>query len=601
MGRRREMADVRRLLSGSRMVTLTGVGGVGKTRLAIRVGTTLRRAFPDGVWLVELADLRSPESLAAVVCEALQIRDRSARPALELLIDRLRDKQTLLILDNCEHLPADCAVMCDALLRSAPGLRILATSRKSLGIDSEQIVEVPPLTLPNAGTARADGSDAVQLFAERAQAAMPGFAVTDANREAVEGICRRLDCLPLGIELAAAHLRGLSVRQLLSRLDDRFRLSAFGSRAVLPRHQTLRALIDWSYALCTDAERALWARVSVFAGGLDLEAAEQVCAGDGIARADVLDLVAGLVDQSILIREEHPGHVRYRLLETIRQYGRERLTESGTETDFLRRHRDYFQDLAVRGEQEWFGPDQLAWFTRLRAEHGNIRAALEFCLWERSDAAARAGIPIVTSLPSYWLASGLLHEPRRWLDGLLAAASAPTPERAIGLCVNAWLAIVQSDLTKADELLAQGRVLADRLGDPMATAHAAFVSGHAMLLSGRDPGQAAAFFAGALDRYRSLGHREFTAKALCFQALSLSLLRRSDQAAALFEESQRMCEAHGDSWLMASLLAVYGVELWRQGDMSQGRRGTPEHPAQTAVQRPAGHRHQHRGPGVGRR
>ncbi|WP_345444760.1 ATP-binding protein, partial [Actinoallomurus vinaceus] len=343
VGRRHEVAEVKRLLSVSRLVTLTGPGGVGKTRLAGRVGALLRRAFADGVWLVELADLANPDLLVPAVCEALRIRDHSARPAVEVLIDHLRDAQALVILDNCEHLVPECAVLVEALLRSAPRLRVLATSRQPLGVGSEQSLSVPTLPVTSDGDVGVVAGDAVRLFAERAEAVVPGFVVTEDNREAVERICRRLDGLPLGIELAAVRLRALSVQQLLARLDDRFRLLTSGSRAVLPRHQTLRALIDWSYGLCTEAERSVWARISVFSGGLDLEAAEQVCVGDGIAREDMLDLVGGLVDKSVLVREEHPGTVRYRLLETIRQYGRERLIASGTEHLVQQRHRDYYR------------------------------------------------------------------------------------------------------------------------------------------------------------------------------------------------------------------------------------------------------------------
>ncbi|MFC7643914.1 AAA family ATPase [Streptosporangium lutulentum] len=336
VGRRHEVAEVKRLLSGAHVVTLTGAGGVGKTRLALRVAADVRRAFRNGVWLVELAALDEPELLVQTVAEALEIRDRSPRPPLKVLTDHLRDKQALIILDNCEHLLHDCAVMTETLVRAAPDLRVLVTSQQTLGVDGEHTLTVPPLALPDSGLVRPSTealaqSDAVRLFAERAGAVLADFAVTDDNREAVEGICRRLDGLPLAIELAAVRLRAMSVQQLFNRLDDRFRLLTSGSRAVLPRHQTLRALIDWSYALCTDQERALWERVSVFAGDLDLEAAETVCSGDGIASGEIVDLVIGLVDKSVLVREEYPSGVRYRLLETIRQYGRDRLRESGEE------------------------------------------------------------------------------------------------------------------------------------------------------------------------------------------------------------------------------------------------------------------------------
>ncbi|MEU9843096.1 NB-ARC domain-containing protein, partial [Actinomadura sp. NPDC048032] len=332
VGRSRESAEVKRLLSASRLVTLTGAGGVGKTRLAGRTATSLEREFPDGVWMVELANLDEPELLTTTVMEVLKIRDWSGRPPLEALIENLRDKHMLVVLDNCEHLHNACAFLAENLLRSASGLRILATSQQVLGIAGEQTLPVPPLPLDqrtshrNAATPRA--TEAAELFADRARAVLPEFTLTEANQEAVELICRRLDGLPLAIEMAAARLRGLSVEQVLERLDDRFRLLTRGSRAELPRHQTLQALMDWSHQLCDQQERSVWAGMSVFSGGCDLEAVEEVCSGKGVERADVVDVVAALVEKSIVSREEQAGRVRYRLLETLRQYGRERLVDS---------------------------------------------------------------------------------------------------------------------------------------------------------------------------------------------------------------------------------------------------------------------------------
>ncbi|MEV1171245.1 NB-ARC domain-containing protein [Nonomuraea sp. NPDC049784] len=307
VGRRHEIAEVKRLLSGSHMVTLTGVGGVGKTRLASRIAMDVRRAFPAGVWFVELAGLRSSESVPQKLVESLEIRDQSARPTIDVLKEYLQDKDLLLVLDNCEHLQADCAILAEQILRSAPEVRILATSRQPLGAMGERTLSLPPLSQPAGGRTSLPieafaESASVRLFCERAQAVVPGFAVTESNRDAVERICRRLDGLPLAIELAAIRLRALSIDELHDRLDDRFRLLTAGSR-ILPRHQTLRALIDWSYALCTDEERLLWRRVSIFSGGLDLDAAEAVCSGNGLPPDEVIKHVMGLVDKSILLRE----------------------------------------------------------------------------------------------------------------------------------------------------------------------------------------------------------------------------------------------------------------------------------------------------------
>ncbi|MCO5971058.1 ATP-binding protein [Actinoallomurus soli] len=568
VGRRHEVAEVKRLLSVSRLVTLSGVGGVGKTRLATRVGTLVHRAFPDGVWLVELAALNDPGLLVPAVCEALRIPDRSVRPPLQVLVDHLEDAQALLILDNCEHLVGECAVLAEALLRACPRLRILATSRQALGVAGEQTLSVP--SLPVTGQAAAGShsgvvvGDAVRLFAERAEAVVPGFTLTQDNLPTVERICHRLDGLPLAIELAAVRLRALSVHQLLARLDDRFRLLTSGSRAVLPRHQTLRALIDWSYGLCTEPERLLWERTSVFSGGLDLEAAETVCAGDGIERDDILELVIGLVDKSILLREEHSGTVRYRLLETIRQYGRERLHASGTTTRVQQRHRDHYRDLITRAEHDWFGPDQVSWFNRLRTEHGNLRAALDHCLVTPGE--AHVGLDMASGLLFYWIAADLLHEGRRWLEKLLGADSAPPAARAAALCVSARLAVLQSDFAAAEPMLRESRALAR--DEPVVLAQCDYVAGLAALIRS-DLSGAAAILEDALARHRELAHEKGVANSSMYLATAYSLLGRPEEAVALFEECLRLCEARQDHWFRSYALSVYGIEVWRRGDLKR--------------------------------
>ncbi|MEV0231867.1 LuxR C-terminal-related transcriptional regulator [Nonomuraea sp. NPDC050786] len=570
VGRRHEIAEVKRLLSEARLVTLVGVGGVGKTRLALRTAYDLRRSFRDGVWLVELAALESPDLLAQTVAECLEIQDRSVRPTLEVLVDHLRDKQLLLIMDNCEHLSDECAVMAETLISSVPGLRILATSRQSLGVAGEQTMPVPTLPIPDC-----DGSypteslkqfDAIRLFEERAQAVLPGFEVSEANQEVVARICRRLDGIPLAIELAAVRLRAISVEQLLARLDDRFRLLTTGSRTAMPRQQTLRALIEWSYGLCTDQERLLWARLSVFSGGLDLEAAEQVCSGDGIPADEIVDLVVGLVGKSVLAREQHGPTVRYRLLETIRQYGRERLRESGEEAELKARHRDWCHDLVTRAQHEWFGPDQVAWFRRLRVEHGNLRTALDHCLTAPGE--ADRGLAIATALRFYWIAAGSLREGRGWLDRLLAAHAEPTSTRAGGLCLNARLAVLQSDFAPAARMLEECHDLAKRLGDARILAGAAYVSGLAALIRRDFPG-AVTYLGEAVEAHREAGEAMGMVNALQYLATAHSLLGHSEQARSQYKECLAICEAREDHWFRSYTLWLYGIELWRQGDTAQ--------------------------------
>ncbi|GLX01924.1 LuxR C-terminal-related transcriptional regulator [Microtetraspora sp. NBRC 16547] len=567
IGRRHEVVEAKRLLSQSRIVTFTGPGGVGKTRLALRIAADVRRAFPDGVWLVELAALDDPDMLCQTVAEALEIRNQSSRPCVEVLADHLRNRQALLVLDNCEHLLQDCAVLVETLARATSDLRILATSRQALGITGEQTLAVPAMTLPDV-----DGMvlpletmtqfDAVRLFTERASAVVPGFAVTEANHTTVERICRRLDGIPLALELAAVRLRALSLDQLLDRLDDRFRLLTAGSRAVLPRHRTLRALIDWSYGLCTEQERLLWARVSVFAGSLDLEAAEEVCSEDGIAREDVLDLVIGLVDKSILIPDEQSSSMRYRLLETIRQYGRERLEECGQDAVMRRRHRDYYRRLAAEADRLLFGPDQVAWFTRLQREHANLRTALEYCF---AQAETRVGLEMATDLLYHWITSYYLNEGRSWLDKGLAAESEPSESRARALWADAWLAIIQAEITSAETMLEESRALGESLGLERIIPYAALFSGVVALYQGDAP-RAIALYEEAVSRYRDIDDPLGEAFAYLRLCLSYSLIGESAMAVAEGERCVEVCDVYGEGWHRAYALMALGIEAWRQGD-----------------------------------
>ncbi len=571
VGRRHEAAEVKRMLSASRLVTLTGVGGVGKTRLALRVADEARRAFPDGVWLAELADLDNPTLLAQGVTEALEIRDHSSRPAMDILVDHLRDRQALIVLDNCEHLLEECARLADRLLRAAPRLRLLTTSRQALGTAGEQSLAVPTLGLPDPEGPRPSLAtlarcDAIRLFVERAAAIVPGFQLDEDNRDAVELICRRLDGIPLGIELAVVRLRALSVQQLLDRLDDRFRLLTTGSRTVLPRHQTLRALIDWSYELCTERERLLWARTSVFAGSLDLEAAEAVCSGEGIGREETLDLVAELVDKSVLLREEHRTSVRYRMLDTLREYGHERLAASGEEAVRQRRHRDYYRGLAADARAALFGPAQVQWFTRLHLEHANLRTALESCLAEPEQTVC--GLDMAADLLYHWITSYYLGEGRRWLDQALVLCTEPDGSRARALWTNSWLAVIQSDTDAAAAMLEESRSIGTRLGLETVLAYAALYSGMVAMYRG-ETRSAIALYEEAVARHRATGDPVGLALALIRLSLAHSFVGDSPRAIALGEESLEVCDAYGEGWHRAYTMMALGVDVWRQGDTAR--------------------------------
>ncbi|WP_188190385.1 AfsR/SARP family transcriptional regulator [Nonomuraea sp. SYSU D8015] len=435
IGRGEAVARVSSLLAQGRLVTLTGPGGVGKTRLAVEAAGQAAGDAPDGVWLVELGALersaREAELAETIAC-AIGLRDDGAGPAdqVERLVSALRDKRALVLLDGCEHVVEPVAALADRLLKAAPGLRVLATSREPLELSGEALLPVPPLDLPapGAGVAGMEASGAVRLFVSRAAATAPEFALDAGNAEAIEAVCRRLDGIPLALELAAAKVRTLGVHELANRLDDRFRLLAGRQRDVPARQRTLRAVIDWSWSLLTGPERVLLRRLAVHAGGCTLESAEGVCAGDGVAAADVADLLGRLVDRSLVVMAEDGGTPRYRLLESIAAYSVERLDEAGELDLVRRRHRDHYTALAEHAEPRLRGHDQRRWLRRLDAEAANLRAALDGAVQE---GAGDAAIRLVNSLAWYWVLRGRLGEGRRALTAALEAGdAAPSVTRA---------------------------------------------------------------------------------------------------------------------------------------------------------------------------
>ncbi|WP_214322854.1 ATP-binding protein [Nonomuraea sediminis] len=558
--RRLELAEVKRLLSLARLVTLTGVGGVGKTRLALRAATDLRRAFADGVWMVELAALTDPELLVQTVAGHLGLGDQSARPPLTALSERIADKQMLIVLDNCEHLLDACATLAHELLRASPGLRILSTSREPLGVYGEHVLAVPPLSVPTESPESVTVSAAVALFADRAASVVPRFAVTPDNAAVLGRLCQRLEGIPLAIELAAVRLRALSAQQLLDRLDDRFELLSGGPRTKPHRQQTLRALLDWSRDLCSSQEQTLWARLSVFYGGFGLEAVEEVCSLRGLPRESILDILIQLVDKSILIRDEAAPD-RYRLLETMRQYGAELLSGSGELTALRRRHRDYYERLAVRAEAEWFGGQQLEWTNRLRREHANLRAALDFCRTEPGE--AEAGLLMAAALRVYWLGSGLIREGRGWLDRLLPLHTEATPARAKALWLDTWLSLLQNDEAAALPMLKASRALAEKLDDASALAYVAQITGLAEFRG--DLPATVALFEEALAQHRAAGDLMGTAYALIRLATTSILLDDADRAVAYCEECIALSASHGEVWFRAHTLWMMGIAVWRAG------------------------------------
>jgi predicted ATPase/class 3 adenylate cyclase len=573
IGREREIAEAKRLLAETHLLTITGPGGSGKTRLSLEIGARLLSEYPDGVWLVEFAHLADPARVPQVLATALSVREEADRPLLVTLVDHLRPKRVLLLLDNCEHLIDACAGLADTLLRGCPEVKILPSSREALGLTGEVVFRVPPLSLPDSrlvpALERLAEYEAVRLFVDRAIAVKPDFTLTDDTAAAVVQICRRLDGIPLAIELAAARVRTLSVQQITAHLDERFRLLTGGSRTALPRHQTLRGLIDWSYGLLSEAERELFRRVSVFVGGWTLEASVAVCAGVDVDRYDIVELLGRLVDKSLCLIDGEGSDPRYRLLETIRQYGFEKLAETSEGQVVRARHRDFYLGFAEDAEPRLQGPEQVAWLQRLEADHDNLRAALRWSLdCDETEAALRLG----SALSLFWDTHGYVREGREWLDELLAHArerptSTVTARRALGKVLDAasrtrarW-----SEFPQATEFLTQGLAVWRELGDKRGIAEALNNLAVGATQSG-DRVRARVLVAESLALFRELSDKRGTAHALN----NLAEILRGDGdlpgARALFEESVPLFEAIEERRGLSHALDNLGGILTAQGD-----------------------------------
>ncbi|MFI6624315.1 ATP-binding protein [Streptomyces sp. NPDC050528] len=557
VGRRSEVAELRRLLSAGRLVTLTGVGGVGKTRLALVVADASKKAFPDGVWLVDLAAVRDPSTVAATAAGVLRVPDRGSPSPLEQLTDHLARHRALIVLDNCEHVVEASAELAKALLTACPRLHVLATSRETLAVTGEQVFTVPPLSVPD---------EAVALLRDRTTALRPGFRLTAAGETEAARLCSVLDGLPLAIELAASRLRTLSVEQLVCRLEDRFTVLTGGCRTTLPRQRTLLGMIEWSYELCTPAERALWNRLSVFSGRFTLEAAEEVCSGDGLAAHQVVDLLDRLVAQSVVLMTKDDGPPRYRLLKTIGEYGRMRLVASGERLQLLRRHRDFYLRRAEHLAEQWFGLDQqeiLAW---LRAEHENLVMALECPDTDVRD--GQAGLRLAVALRFHWCADGFLAEGRRQFDRLLATVQRPTPVRARALWCAAWVTLLQGDLSGAEERLDAAEELGERLEDSSAAPYVHGLRGTLAALRG-EMRQAVARYDGALTAHRLAGDGPEELVWL-FQKAIVQVHLGDPGALDTSARAVELAERHGEHLYRSYALWTLGFVLWAHGDEEAG-------------------------------
>jgi predicted ATPase/class 3 adenylate cyclase len=540
IGRDAELAGLRQQLVAHRLVTLTGMGGCGKTRLALQVAANAVDAYPDGVWLVELAPLSEPSLVDQQLATVLGIREAAAtagRTLTDRLVDHLATRRTLVLLDNCEHLVAACAGLAARLVGACRELTVLATSREPLGVAGEVTFGVPPLAVDSLDPAGVGGIEAVRLFVDRARLANPSFGLTSENAPAVASICRRLDGIPLAIELAAARIRSLTPQQLDARLGDRFRLLAGGARTSLPRHQTLRAAIEWSHRLLPGPERVLFRRLAVFAGGCTLEAAEQVCADGDL---DVLLVVAALVDRSLLVYE--PAQGRYRMLETIRQFAWDKLAEADELGGLRGRHRDWC--LALAEAADFNGPAATAWLARLAAEQDNFRAALEWDGPTGDDGAKR--LRLGGALREFWWAQAQPGEGRHWLERALAAGpAAPAAARATALLGAGLLAGEQGDAAAARTFLRQSHALYEQLGDRRGVAQALVGLGETAVVQGRYQ-EARALLEQAAREARAAGDQPLAALALNFVGNGLYLQGDWTAARLVFEQVREGFQAIGN-------------------------------------------------------
>jgi predicted ATPase/class 3 adenylate cyclase/Tfp pilus assembly protein PilF len=570
IGREKELGELKRLLTKTRLLMLTGSGGCGKTRLSLQVAADSLEQFPDGVWLVQLAPLSDSGLVAQAMGTVLGLKEEPGKSIVQTLTEHLRNKRLILLLDNCEHLLDVCAQLADTLVRHCPHVKILASSREALGIGGEQAYRVPSLSLPDPKQTHTPASvvpfEAVQLFIDRVLLARPDFQVTNQNASTLASICYRLDGIPLAIELAAARVRSLSVEEIDRNLDQRFRLLTGGSRTALPRQQTLRSLIDWSYDLLHEPEKRLLQCLSVFAGGWTLAAAERVCTGEGVEEQEVLDLLTSLVDKSLVMVEQNDGNYRYRLLETVRQYAREELLKSGSGDAVRERHRDYFLALAEEAEAHIRGAQQAEWLQRLEQEHENLRAGLD---WGLGEAEPAGSLRLCGALQRFWITRGHFAEGRELCARVLRMAGTEKlpQERAKVLNGAGTLAYHQSDIPAAAALLEECLTIERQLGDRQRIATVLTNLGLVAYEQG-DFTSTRAWHEESLAIMRELGNQSGIAAAL--NNLASVAHQQGDFTAArrLLEQSLSIKRELGDRERIANSLGNLANVALGQGDFS---------------------------------
>lgn len=586
IGREKEIETVKHLITshdGSRLLTLTGAGGSGKTRLALEVAARLREDFRDGVWFIEFAPLTDPALVLQSVLTTLGLVEQAGSSPISIVSDFLQPRRVLLILDNCEHLIQSCAQLVETLLRSCPTLHVLATSREALVIAGERVYLVPTLSIPDpaqADLATLPRYEAVQLFVARAQTTLPGFTLTVENMSAVAQVCHQLDGIPLALELAAARVKALRVEQIALRLSERdqFRLLTAGSRTALPRHQTLHALIDWSYNLLSENERLLLQRLSVFAGGCTLKAAEAVCMGVGVEADAVLDLITQLVNKSLLLIEREQGEeARYRMLETIHQYASEQLLEAGEGEYVRKRHFEFFLQLAEQAEPYVRGPQLPLYLDQLEAEHDNMRAALEWSLSQADH--GEASMRLAGALFSFWDQRGYVSEGRAWLARTIANPDAPStgPALAKVLYAAGCLTGADGDSVTARALLEKSVELWRALGSAGLTglAHTLSILGQMKRNLG-DPAASCILIEEAILLFRQQDERWGLAWALSYMSMALRDREEFDVAFSFVEESISLWRDLGNQYGLADAIRKRGYIAMRQGNYEFGQRAFAE-------------------------
>ncbi len=574
IGRDGELAEVRRLVSNWRLVTLTGTGGAGKTRLGLQVAAGLADDADDGIWFADLASLRDPDLIAVTVADVLGVREELGRPVLDRLVETVSGQRLLVLLDNCEHLVGACAKLADALLRGCPNLVLLATSREPLGVDGEHVYRVPSMDTPAEGCDAAAiwASEAVRLLADRAVAQGAALDDDQPTAEVVGRICRRLDGIPLALELAAARLRVMPAAELEARLDERFAILTGGSRTALPRQQTLRAMVDWSWELLTETEQAVLARLSVFAGAFGLDAAEAVGAAHQVARDEILVHLGALVDKSLVqFDDTATGPGRYRLLETVREYAAAQLDARGPEAVNAARiaHRDYYLALAEAAAPQLVAGDQGAWLDRLDAELSNLRAAMAVSL---TQADAGPGLRLAASLRVFWRARGHAAEAADVLQALLDAPTAwkPTLPRARALAAAAWLLGHTGAYATAENCCQEALGIAQAAGDDYLTAELLHWRAWIFVSQGQ-PGTAIPLIERGLDLARRLGKPHLTASLLSARVFAASVAGDRAGAARDAAESLRLFRQADDPLRVGALLGSLGSIELSAGDQDAAR------------------------------